>query len=182
MDKKSLYKIYSGDYAKEGYNQGIKDGKTSQPKNKLKILKILSPINYVWNLNQALDSFSENYNTGYLDGQRVKHEVYGTPQYKETAMSEDHYQHHIQLLEVFTHQLITLKDYLENTIKPQYGKQIASMSAAGFVQDYIHPLQNKYQHFTSKIEQLNSTIEQHQQEIQRQKAALEQLKAMARSH
>ena len=182
MAKNTFYKIYSGDYAEEGYSEGIKDGKNSQPKNKLKVFKILHPINYVWSFNQAFNSFSENYNTGYLDGQRVKHELYRTPQYKETAMSEDHYQYHINLLEVFTQQLITLKDYLENSIKPNYGKQIAAMSAAGFVQDYIEPLQNKYQHFTHKIDQLNTTIEQHQQEIQRQKEALEQLKAIARSH
>ena len=30
MAKKSLYKIYSGDYTEEGYSQGIDDGKTSQ--------------------------------------------------------------------------------------------------------------------------------------------------------
>jgi len=38
------YKIYSGDYSKEGYDQGIDDRKEKKPKNKFKFFKAVHHI------------------------------------------------------------------------------------------------------------------------------------------
>jgi len=76
MDKEKLFKIYTGDYSSDGYSNGVVAGKASTPKNKYTFFKVASPINYLWKFHNAFESFSKNYDSGYLDGQRVKHEIY----------------------------------------------------------------------------------------------------------
>ena len=39
-----IYKIYSGDYSKDGYDQGIEDRKANRAKNKFKFFKAVNPI------------------------------------------------------------------------------------------------------------------------------------------
>ncbi|MDQ7046487.1 MAG: hypothetical protein Q9M39_02290 [Sulfurovum sp.] len=39
----NVFKIYSGDYLKDGYDSGIDDAKEHKPKNKFKFLRQLIP-------------------------------------------------------------------------------------------------------------------------------------------
>lgn len=72
----NFFKIYSGDYTKEGYDKGIDTAKKHLPKNKFTFFKAVHPINYIWNFDQAFDSYMQSYNSGYGDGLRINHQVY----------------------------------------------------------------------------------------------------------
>jgi len=61
----NAFKIYSGDYSKDGYDSGIDDAKHHKPKNKFKFFKAVSPINYVWAFDNAYQSFMGNYDKAY---------------------------------------------------------------------------------------------------------------------
>ena len=101
-----IFKIYSGDYSKEGYDQGIEDRKENKPKNKFKFFKAVNPINYVWAFNNAFDSFNKNYDKGYLDGQRVEHNIYSSSnQTKGASVQKDSYENHIRMLKDFKQNL-----------------------------------------------------------------------------
>ncbi len=88
MSKESFFKIYSGDYSKDGYEKGIEDSKNQTQKNKFSFFKAISPANYIWKFGDSFDSYMKNYDTGYLDGQRVTNEIYNdTNQTKGTTMA-----------------------------------------------------------------------------------------------
>lgn len=145
---------------------------------------MVHPINYVWNFNNAYDSFMRNYDDGYLDGQRVKNEIYSTnpnSHYTQGVNMQDSYENHIRMLEVFESNLARLKEY-SNSSKEQYAKQLMAMEGAGFVQNITNPLQQKYQEFSSKIRNLHSMIDEHKRKINIQKEALQQLSQIARSN
>lgn len=76
MSKESFFKVYSADYSKNGYEDGIKNSTNKEAKNKFIFFKAIHPINYVWKFNNAFDSYMRNYDLGYLDGQRVNNQVY----------------------------------------------------------------------------------------------------------
>lgn len=85
-----FFKIYSGDYSKDGYNNGIENAKEGKPKNKFAFFKAVNPINYIWKFTNAYDSYMKNYDNGYLDGQRVNNDIYNdTNQTKGTNMGLD---------------------------------------------------------------------------------------------
>ena len=175
----NIYKIYSGDYSKEGYNQGIDDRKENRPKNKFKFFKAVNPINYVWAFNNAFDSFNKNYDKGYLDGQRVEHKIYDTKQVKGANMQKDNYENHIRMLKDFKQNLLALKRHIQ-MIREKYKKQIDAMESAGFVEDIISPLRNKHQVFSSKVDEVDRQLAQHDQKIEMQTEALNALRAIAR--
>ncbi|MDD2829113.1 MAG: hypothetical protein PHW18_06020 [Sulfuricurvum sp.] len=88
MPNNSFYKIYSGDYSKDGYEKGVEDAKNQTSKNKFSFFKAVNPVNYVWKFSDSYDSYMNNYDTGYLDGQRVTNEIYNdTNQTKGTTMA-----------------------------------------------------------------------------------------------
>lgn len=94
-------------------------------------------------------------------------------------MSVDSYENHLRALESFRTNLSALKRYT-STIKEQYARQLLAMENAGFVQNITQPLQNKYQLFSTKLDQLDALIDEHNCKINIQKEALEQLTLMAR--
>lgn len=176
----NAYKIYSGDYSKDGYDQGIDDRKENRPKNKFKFFKAVNPINYVWAFNNSYDSFMKNYDKGYLDGQRVEHNIYSSSnQTKGVSMQKDNYENHIRMLKDFKQNLLALKRHIQ-VIKEKYKKQIDVMESAGFVENIISPLRNKYQIFSSKIDEVDRQLAQHDQKIEMQTEALNALRAIAR--
>ncbi len=180
MDKGTFGKVYTGDYSKEGYDAGMGDRKAHQPKNKLKILKVLHPVNYLWQFNHAFESFSQNYDAGYLDAQRVTHQVFNdTRSIGGMSMAVDNYENHIRALEDFRSHLMALKRYLISS-KDAYAKQLLAMESAGFMENVTHPLQQRYQIFSDKLDQLNNLIAAHDQKLALQKEALEQLAQIAR--
>lgn len=175
-----IYKVYSGDYSKDGYDQGIDDRKENRPKNKFKFFKSVNPINYVWAFNNAFDSFNKNYDRGYLDGQRVEHNVYGSSNQNRGAnMQQDNYENHIGMLKDFKENLLALKRHMQ-VIKEKYKRQIDAMESAGFVEDITIPLRNKYQVFSSKIDEVDRQLAQHEQKIEMQTEALNALRSTAR--
>lgn len=175
-------KIYLGDYSKEGYDNGIDDAKHHRPKNKFKFFKAIHPINYVWNFNNAYDSFTQNYNEGYLDGQRVVNEVYNSNTHKgeHMAQSEENYERHLQMLDKLKENLTTLTEYLDD-ITTKYQQQINAMASAGFTQNIIDGLEKRHIVFDSKIKKLQDMIQNHKREIELHEEALENLINTARS-
>lgn len=177
-----IFKIYSGDYSKEGYDQGIEDRKENKPKNKFKFFKAVNPINYVWAFNNAFDSFNKNYDKGYLDGQRVEHNIYSSSnQTKGASVQKDSYEKHIRMLKDFKQNLQALKRHIQ-VIREKYKKQIDVMESAGFMEETVTPLRNKYQIFSSKIDDIDRQLAQHDQKIEIQTEALNALRAIARSN
>ena len=160
----NFFKIYSGDYSKDGYNGGIEDGKSKRVTNRFRFFKAIHPINYIWNFNNSYDSFMQNYKEGYLDGQKVVNEVYTTNRPKGDLMEKDSYEYHLKLIEDFESKLDKLKPYLDD-ISKQYQRQINAMAGAGFFSNHIIPLQNRYLTFQSKIDSLQSLIDRHKQQL-----------------
>lgn len=160
-----IFKIYTGDYSKDGYDSGIDDAKHKAVKNKFKFFKAVNPINYVWNFNNAFESFTTNYNDGYLDGQRVNHEVYTTTKTQGGTMpANNSYEYHLSLIESLKQNLDTLHGYMEN-ITDKYKRQIDAMEGAGFLDNYINPLRNKYAQFEQEMGTLQNMIDRHKAQI-----------------
>jgi len=100
-------------------------------------------------------------------------------QYKGASMQKDSYKNHIQMLIDFQKNLQPLRQYL-NDLREKYKKQIEVMENAGFMEETITPLRNKYQSFSSKIDEIDRQIIQHNQEIDRHKEELYKQIATAR--
>lgn len=156
----NLFKIYTGDYSKDGYNDGIKDGKKQKAKNKYKFFKAVNPINYIWNFNNSYESFAKNYDIGYTDGQRVKHEIYT----KGGNMSENTYTYQLQILHNARNNLEALKKKML-IVRDQYERQIQAAKNAGFMEDYIEQLRAKFSMFSQRIDDTQNLISRHEDRI-----------------
>ena len=183
MAKQGLFKIYTADYSEEGYAQGLQDAKQHQPNSKFQVLKIISPLNYLWRFEHAYDSFTEYYNHGYLDGQRVNNTIYqpSTPTQGSTMAVVDNYDNHLRMLEEAKTVLASLKRYLFE-IEAKYKRQIEAAEGAGFVQNYTDPLKEKQQRFAAKVEHLTAMIEQHTSRIDQQEQVIHSLKSLAQHY
>jgi predicted nucleic acid-binding Zn-ribbon protein len=95
------------------------------------------------------------------------------------SMKKDKYANHIQMLKDFKQNLLTLKRNIQG-IREKYKKQIDAMENAGFMEETITPLRNKYQVFSSKIDEINRQLARHNQKIEMQTEALDALRAIAR--
>jgi SMC interacting uncharacterized protein involved in chromosome segregation len=179
MKENKISKIYLGDYSSDGYDIGIDDGKINNSKNKFQFFKVVNPLNYVWNFDNSYKSFIKNYDKGYLDGQRVKNEVYSSN--KKGVSMTDNYENHRRMLEVFESNLIKLQSYSQD-IKEKYAKQLLAMESSGFVGNITNPLQQKYQKFSSKINDINTMIEEHKRKINILKESLDYLSQTGREN
>ncbi len=162
-------KIYFGDYSKEGYDDGFQDSDNNRPKNKFKFFKAVHPLNYIWNFNNSYDSYMRNYDKGYLDNQRVKHNVYSKSQIKGFGMAS--YEEQLAMLENFDDSLETLRGKISE-LKEKYKHQIDFMESKGFFEEYISALRQKYEVFSQKIDDMNNLIQEHKQKIDSQKGSL----------
>jgi hypothetical protein len=141
---------------------------------------VLHPVNYVWRFDNAFESFSQNYDAGYLDAQRVAHEVFNdTRPTGRISMATDNYENHLRALDDFRNSLMALKHYTI-TARDNYAKQLMAMESAGFVQNITQPLLNKYTLFSHKIDTINQLIDAHDNKLVIQKEALKQLAQIAR--
>jgi len=200
----SFFKIYTGDYSQDGYDDGINDSKSKEPKNGFGVLKAVHPANYIWNFNNAYDSYSINYKTGYKDGQRVNHDIYnskppgggpdaGSPPIQQkrptpsnglnqqtgaSMLDNDRYENHLRMLNEVRQNLVSLKRYMSER-RDEYKQQINSAGSAGFEQDYIEPLNEKYHSFSQKLDNMTSLLERHDNYIEKQEANIQRLIAMA---
>lgn len=172
------YKLYSGDYSKDGYDQGIEDSKQNKSKNKFKFFKAVSPINYVWNFNNAYDSFSKNYDKGYLDGQRVNHNVYNSNQ--GGNMRVDSYEDLLRVLEETKENMLSLINPLQMMVD-RYQKQIDLAQSAGFMTNIVERLKSKQRMFSKKIDDTVILVKRHEQTIEKHKEKIEYLKRQAES-
>jgi hypothetical protein len=179
MNKDSLFKVYTGDYSQDGYDSGVSDAKQHKPQNKFRFIKAVNPINYVWKFNNAFDSFSQNYDHGYLDGQRVNNGIY---QQNQTIgggmMMADNYINHINKIENLKKVLIQLKGHLAE-IEQHYQQQINAAEAAGFVQNYTDELKRRHQRFAAKIEALTQCLERQDVQLEQQQETIYRLKERA---
>ena len=83
------------------------------------------------------------------------------------------------MLKDFKQNLLALKRHIQ-VIKEKYKEQINAMERAGFVENIINPLRNKYQIFSSKIDDIDRQLAKHDQKIEMQTEALNTLRAIAR--
>jgi len=170
-----FFKIYTGDYSKDGYDNGINDSKLYKPKNGFSALKTVHPLNYVWKFSNSFDSYNKSYKKGYLDGQRVNHDIYSSSQKTgEVMSSSNQYEYHLKLIENLKQTLDTLNVFLEN-ITQKYKQQLDAMESAGFYDNYIEPLTGKYSRFEQEIKSLSNIIEQHKAQIAHHEQALQEL-------
>ena len=176
----NTFKIYSGDYSKDGYDSGIDDAKHQKPKNKFKFFKAVNPINYVWAFDNAYQSFMGNYDKGYLDGQRVNHQVYNTTDTQGATVDNKNYESHLQMVSQLKQSLTALQNKIES-LKKDYDRQIKAMGNAGFMPNYIAVLQSKYTEFENIIDTVQNMIDEHKSQITLHEEALEHLIADARS-
>jgi hypothetical protein len=176
MSKNTFFKIYTADYSEQGYEQGVNDAKNHKPKNTFTVLKIISPINYLWRFNNAFDSFSEHYHHGFVDGQRVNNHIYQEIQPTGNNMTAvDSYINQLRMLEELKILIASLKRYLI-TMEQQYKQQINSAENAGFMQEYTEQLKQKHQRFATKIEALTQCIERHTVKLEQQEEIIRILK------
>ncbi len=93
--------------------------------------------------------------------------------------AQNSYEYHLQLLEGLKQNLVTLKSYME-TLQEKYDRQINAMHSAGFYDNYIEPLQNRYAQFEQKMNNLQSMIDSHRSIIEMHEDRLNQLIDAAR--
>lgn len=181
MKKYKFFKIYTGDYSKNGYDDGINDAKRDKPKSGFGVLRAVHPLNYVWKLDNSYDSYSKNYNKGYLDGQRVKHQIYSTNQQKGESMGfeNDSYENHLRMLGEVRHNLASLNRYIIEK-RDEYKRQIDTAKSAGFLVNYINPLKAKYDLFSKKIDNITSLLKQHDNYLKTQEENIQRLIELAR--
>jgi len=172
-------KIYHGDYSQDGYDQGINNSKQHKSKNKFKFFKAIHPINYVWNFNNAYDSFAQNYDRGYLDGLRVNHGVYNSNQ--GGGMSVDSYENHLRVLEETRESIVSLIRPLKLIVN-RYQKQIELAHSAGFMSNMVEQLKTKQQKFSIKIDEMVELIKRHEQTIKKHQEIIEDLKRQAEDY
>jgi hypothetical protein len=175
----NFFKIYTGDYSQDGYDDGISDAKTKKQKSGFWVFKAVHPLNYVWKFHNSYDSYNKNYKKGYLDGQRVNHDIYNSNQQRGVNMlDKDRYENHLRMLNEVRQNLIALKRYL-NERRVEYKQQINVAGNAGFVQNIVNELDTKYQNFSEKIDNLISLLDKHDTYIQKQEANIQRLIAAA---
>lgn len=175
----NTFKVYSGDYSKDGYDSGIDDAKEHKPKNKFKFFKAVNPINYVWAFNNSYESFMGNYDKGYLDGQRVDHQIYNTIKTQGATVNNQSYESHLQMISRLKDTLVSLQNRME-FLQKKYKRQIDMMENASFMDNYIIPLRDKYSQFSQIIDTLQTMIDEHKNQIALHEEKLEHLIADAR--
>ena len=80
-----------------------------------------------------------NYDKGYIDGQRVNHQVYNTTNTQGATVNNRSYESHLQMVTQLKQTLTALHNKIEN-LKENYKKQIDAMESASFMDNYITPL------------------------------------------
>ena len=173
---KSFFKIYTGDYSKDGYDSGINDAKSFKPKNGFAVFKAVHPLNYVWKFDNSYSSYNENYKKGYLDGQRVKHNIYSSNQQKGSSMSleNDSLANHLRMVGEVRHNLVALKSYIVER-RDEYKKQIDVAQNAGFVSEIVEQLNIKYNVFSQKVDNITALLERHDNTIGKQEESIQRM-------
>jgi hypothetical protein len=175
--------ILNADLSQEGFTDGVKDGKNGNQRDAFPFKLIKNWRVWVYG-NGATHSYIKAYNIGYIDGLRIKHDVYNNPnqnQRIDTNMSRDNYENHLRMLEGFQKKLLELKQQTTN-IRDKYAKQLLVMENAGFVQNITKPLQEKYTLFNSKIKHLETLIDEHNHKIKKIKDELMKLIQIGRGN
>lgn len=164
----SIKKTYTGDYTADGYDDGIKDSKQGKPKSHFGTLK-RNPINWLWQADNATDSYSNGYNTGYTDGQRVVHDIYSSHSGGTMSSLEQQLDFLEQAKDAIKHN----KNILDGA-RGQYGNQVNAMRGAGFLDNYTEELSERNTRLSRKtddvIDELDrqlKMIEDFQDSIQR---------------
>lgn len=186
-----IFKIYTGDYSKEGYSRGFIDRKRGKPKQGWGVFKEIHPVNFVWKFNESVQSYNSSYKAGYLDRQRVENEVYRDqppPSAKPTGFSHEKSPVNVtsntlskQQSSLGANQMSIGQDSYQNQLRlirharnnlqtfrrqlydlsQRYQQQIRAAESAGYMQDMIEPLRKRYSQFAVKIDQLDNMISKH---------------------
>ena len=81
------------------------------------------------------------------------------------TMQQDNFENHVRMLQDFKQDLLALQREME-VIRDKYLKQINMMENAGFVTNITEPLKNKYQIFSSKIDDIDRQLTRYDQKIE----------------
>ena len=168
-------KYYFGDYTEEGYETGFDDSKKHRPKNRFKFFKVVHPVNWVWNFDNAWETFQRNYDKGYIDNERVEHDIYyksNSTQKGASTMTVNNYTTLLATLNRFEENLQSLKQRL-STLNADYAQQINELKGMGFMEDYTNTLQTRYVTFDEKISDMLTMIDKHLQTIADHKDEIE---------
>ena len=80
------------------------------------------------------------------------------------TMQKDNLENHVRMLQDFKQDLLALQREMK-IIRDKYNKQINMMANAGFVTNITQPLQNRYQIFSSKIDDIDRQLTRYDQKI-----------------
>ncbi len=163
-----INKLYTGDYSKEGYEDGMSSAENDKPKSKLSIFRAVNPTNYVWQYDNAFESYTRSFDKGYDDGLRKKNEVHypnsdtggtGNAKLGGNLMAGGYsYDHQVNLLEEFQRHLRTLKTYLQQS-NEAYEQQINKAAELGFYDDYVDGLKKRQAAFSQNVNQVIELID-----------------------
>jgi len=158
----SFSKVYLGDYSNEGYGDGVSDGKEHRPKNRFKFFKVANPVNYVWNFDNAWESYQRHYDKGYIDGERVRHDVFGNTTYKTKGgnMSQfdiKYYEDAIAFLRESKRVLENIKAEIDMRMK-DYNDHIDYAQSQNWMMNFIDKLRDKYAALESRSKKLQMDI------------------------
>lgn len=142
----SIKQKLTGDYTPNGYKDGIKDGKKGKPKSHFGTFK-RSLINYVWQSDNAIDSYSSGYNTGYTDGLRVKYDIYSS----QTGGIMNSLAQQLGFLEQAKGAIKHNKNILDGA-RDQYGNQVNAMHNADFLKEYADELAERKDRLSRKTD------------------------------
>ena len=172
----NIKKIYTADYSQEGYDNGIEAGKKGSPKEHSGALHI-HPVNYAWRYNNAHESYCKSYEKGYLDGQRVDHNIYSSQSGGDMSELERQYQHLGEVEKKVYQHRIELEQACE-----QYAKQVLAMEQAGFVDDYSEPLKNKLAILKQNVEKMKEELNRQMQLVEQFRQSLHNMRIEAQDN
>ena len=81
------------------------------------------------------------------------------------TMQQDNFENHVRMLKDFKQDLLALQREMK-IIRDKYLKQINMMESAGFVTNITKPLKNRYQIFSSKIDDIDRQLTRYDQKIE----------------
>lgn len=173
-------KVYLGDYSDEGYSDNFSDGKEGNPRDKFKFFKAVNPINLVWNFDNSWETYQRSGDRGYIDGERVRHEMFGAANMhnKGVNMSTESYGNMIWILSNMKRQLKSIKG--EILLRVNRNKEaIDELKSRGWVVDIANVMDTKHQQLKSDAGTLLTIIEKMTEQCDNSIKRIEILKQVA---
>lgn len=168
MKKPTKKQILSADYTDIGFDRGVQQAHDNE--SKAVRLRDISPVNFAWRTNDALDTYSTGQASGYDAQLRKNAEIYqdhgdkrgeGTGSVGNFSLEDQ-----LAMVHNLAEHLTQLEGFL-GVIRGGYHQNIESSASLGLGSEYVDGLRQREA-------RLNQTMDEVQRKIQKHRQILEQ--------